>query len=448
MPEPKLLRIACGSMVIFLLNGLLAGCQSRVPTNSSGTLATLSGKRLRIKTMGIEMLTQKDNTVLTFESTQIVFPHQKLGPERSIHLRFNFMPDDTAVKQQTGNEDFVLSYESKNYDTTFTLGNHTLTLLQGGTALRVGSREFPLDPERLQTIIIEADSTITVHDPYSVPQNASAPELYTLLLEGWSKGKQAEVEQFLVSACQRYPNDAPLAFFRAACTRSRFDIKSARPLFKTIVTIAPQTPEGKCAALNLALDSKENPDANFEQFRTLVSQHPQKPLLLWMLAVQCRTYKHNTEGIKCYQKLLKQVSVGSSLVHQTYANLLDEVGEYEKALPSRYRAYQLEPTEWSRDGFMNTMRQLGFSNYVSTAEFRRQAGLEKPIVLPPMLFLSAKKRQTYFREYMGLMQKSKDGTEEIDHDSLPVRNLLKRYRLSDDQLLLIYEEGMIKKWKE
>jgi tetratricopeptide (TPR) repeat protein len=86
-------------------------------------------------------------------------------------------------------------------------------------------------------------------------------------------------------------------------------------------------------------------------------------MLLWMVAVQCRALHKNKVGIERYGALLKLIDDGGKLpgpvlVHQTFANLLDEVGRSADALPHREMAVKLEPEAWSYDGLGDTLSDL------------------------------------------------------------------------------------------
>jgi tetratricopeptide (TPR) repeat protein len=78
-----------------------------------------------------------------------------------------------------------------------------------------------------------------------------------------------------------------------------------------------------------------------------------------MMAVQCRNYDANHEGVFHYKKLYEIWNPGPVLVHQTYANLLDELERYDEALVERRKAVELEPAGWSYDGLGNTLTHLG-----------------------------------------------------------------------------------------
>src|SRR3989454_12317128 len=60
----------------------------------------------------------------------------------------------------------------------------------------------------------------------------SSHAAYEEILAIWGDGRQAEAEALLDEAARKYPHDQPIAFFRAACVRSRFDVANAAPLFQ------------------------------------------------------------------------------------------------------------------------------------------------------------------------------------------------------------------------
>jgi tetratricopeptide (TPR) repeat protein len=101
--------------------------------------------------------------------------------------------------------------------------------------------------------------------------------------------------------------------------------------------------------------------ANYGALRVLARDHRERPLLLWMLAVQCRALGRSVEGCTYYEALLAAIepATGPVLLHQTYANLLDEAGRSSDALPERELAVRLEPAGWSYQGLGNTLLNLG-----------------------------------------------------------------------------------------
>jgi predicted Zn-dependent protease len=201
--------------------------------------------------------------------------------------------------------------------------------------------------------------TLPLGGPNIASEPKTAQQAYRVALGLWASGDQAAAEYVLEPYRRRFPSDIRLAFFQAACIRSRFEVNDAAPLFSSIVQAAPSSLEGQCSVSMLALDRRQDVAANFRALEALASAHYTDPLLLWMLAVACRTYGRNPEGIYWYSLLLKEINgVGPVLVHQTLANLLDGSGRPDLALPHRFIAVRLEPEYWTYGSLMQTLMQM------------------------------------------------------------------------------------------
>jgi tetratricopeptide (TPR) repeat protein len=155
-------------------------------------------------------------------------------------------------------------------------------------------------------------------------------------------------------------------FLFAACQRSRFDAENAIRFFRTAYEIDSTTPAGQCAVHVMALDTnalsiygKNAVDKEFESFERLADKHADDIFIRWMLAVECRTWHRNEEGVKHYRKILEKWRTGPALVHQTFANLLDETKQYEEALAERKLTVKMEPSGWSFNGLASTLHYLG-----------------------------------------------------------------------------------------
>jgi tetratricopeptide (TPR) repeat protein len=176
----------------------------------------------------------------------------------------------------------------------------------------------------------------------------------------WAGGHQADAEEFLMRSLNRSPRDQGVLFFLASCFRSRFEVDISLKAMAMVEGIDPATPEGQAAGLINALDQRQQVRANFGKLRALAQAHRDRPLLMWMLAVQCRSLHRNEEGIGYYRDLLAAIKPkpGPVLLHQTYGNLLDEVGRHEEALVERKLAVKMEPAPWSYQGLGNTLYDL------------------------------------------------------------------------------------------
>ncbi len=184
------------------------------------------------------------------------------------------------------------------------------------------------------------------------------PNAYKRILSVWKNGDQAQAEALAEKALEQNPIDQKMLFFYAACIRSRFDTERSQPLMNTVRQMDPQTPEGQCAACVWDLDQDVAADQNLNLLRRIVKANPNNPLILWMMAVQCRSYNLDEEGIHDYKKLLKMVGKGSSLVHTTYANLLADMGRHKEALIQYDIALHEEPASWSIRNYQNDLNEI------------------------------------------------------------------------------------------
>lgn len=193
---------------------------------------------------------------------------------------------------------------------------------------------------------------------------ARLPEALTLA-QLLAAGKTREAERFLDVHREELRAAQRVLFLFAVCKRSRFDKATSLAVFNTVHTIDPTTPAGQCARCVTWLDTLEPGKISllevlraFAEFRKVVAAHPGDIMIRWMLAVQCRSWHRAAEGAKLYEQILEKWDPGPALVHQTYANLLDELGRYDAALGERYKVVKIEPASWSYDGLGNTLDSL------------------------------------------------------------------------------------------
>ncbi len=173
-----------------------------------------------------------------------------------------------------------------------------------------------------------------------------------------SDGKQSDAEHLLESKVSVHRDNQRVVFLLACCLRSRFLVREAAPVFMAVADMGTNSIAGQCAIHILFLDAKKEIEKHFGALRDLVEKNPNDAMLRWMIAVQCRAFNRNEEGVKHYAKLLEQWTPGPVLVHQTYGNLLDELSRYEEALVERRKAVELEPAGWSYQGLGYTLASL------------------------------------------------------------------------------------------
>lgn len=183
-----------------------------------------------------------------------------------------------------------------------------LALICGGCACLSSVAAIAVEPSTQPQALEESQKQIV-----ALPPDAA----YVAVLGVWGKGNQAGAKVLLDRLTQEYPEDSRLAFFRAVCTRSRFEIAEAYPLFGKVVQLAPDSTEGMAAQAMRKLDLKTGVDAQFAVLRELITKHPNHLLLLWTIGIACRSCNFNQEGADAYEALLKRVDPGPVLVHQT-----------------------------------------------------------------------------------------------------------------------------------
>jgi tetratricopeptide (TPR) repeat protein len=187
-----------------------------------------------------------------------------------------------------------------------------------------------------------------------------------------------DAENQLTAAAVRFQDKQRLFFLMGACQRSRFDIEGARPWFIIAYIAKKQSTEGQCALHVLRLDflrtrrlDAKTVNKEFAGFAKLADDNPDDTVIRWMVAVQCRNWNRNKEGIQHYQKILQKWDPGPILVHQTFANVLDEEKRHDEALVERRKAVEMEPASWSYDGLANTLCQMG--RYQESNEAHKEA---------------------------------------------------------------------------
>lgn len=188
----------------------------------------------------------------------------------------------------------------------------------------------------------------------------------TAIIAGFERGSQTEAMILLNKQRDRYRQQQRVLFLLAACARSHSSASVASVFFNVVVLTDERTACAQCAKTMIKLDpakrvktiDQERVDEYFAALATLADANPDDTMIRWMAAVACRTYDRNEEGIKHYEKIVTKWNPGPVLLHQNYANLLDEVHRYEEALVERRKAVGIEPGGWTYDGLGNTLVAL------------------------------------------------------------------------------------------
>lgn len=173
-----------------------------------------------------------------------------------------------------------------------------------------------------------------------------------------SFGKQKEAESLVAKSLGVNPRDKVLLYLAGVMNRTRFDKEESARYFKLCLGQGEDPCIDKICKLIILLDTRHQVEYNLKALRDLCGAHPDDIILQWMMAVQCRSYDLNDEGVKIYEKMLEKWSVGPSLVHQTCANLYDQKKQFGEALKHRQVTILLEKAPWSYQGLGNTYTSL------------------------------------------------------------------------------------------
>lgn len=186
----------------------------------------------------------------------------------------------------------------------------------------------------------------------------SAEEAYEQSVELLSAGRQSEAEELIDRAVRTYSSNAEILFAKAVLRRSRWSKRESYSYFSRVVECSPQSDRAQASTLCLALDQNPSEEKLMELAR-LSDANPDDVYMLWLSAFQCRQQKNGPLGRERYEKLLAKFEVGPVLLHQTYANILEEyLEDYETALKHRYLAVSLEAKGWSLEGLANTLTRV------------------------------------------------------------------------------------------
>ncbi len=213
--------------------------------------------------------------------------------------------------------------------------------------------------------------------PTTAPTSAPALSGTAVRVEAMrllSAGKQADAEQLIFDEARDRPT-LRTVFFAAVLVRSRFELEQADRMFGLVARSKPDSVEGRTARLVIAIDGGENVDDNVQALDQLTDAQPNDPLVLWMVAVECRQLHRNRAGIDRYRRLLKMLTPGPALVHQTLGNLLLDDGQPAAALAEYDIAIGMEPAAWDYNCRGNALKRLGRPDEAAAA-YRKATELD------------------------------------------------------------------------
>lgn len=183
-------------------------------------------------------------------------------------------------------------------------------------------------------------------------------QAYDYAFKEFAAGRQGNAEHLLETRLEKFPQERKARFFSATLLRSRFYKREPAVEFAKVQGANANDSYAAVAVAVVLLDAHQDIEANFAKLKKLITDNPKEPLFLWLAGIECREHARNREGIIYYRKLCEQVDPGGVLIHQTFANLLQETSQYEEALKHREIAVKLEPASWSYNGLGNTLKML------------------------------------------------------------------------------------------
>lgn len=192
-----------------------------------------------------------------------------------------------------------------------------------------------------------------------------------------SEGNQQAAETKLAEALHRNSKNSDCTFLAAVCARSRFDTKGSASGFLKVLTSKPESQEGLASACILGIDAAPDKTTALYYFNALLivsEQNPDSIPIHWLAAVMTRTLTRNGKlvlspdqnrrilqcGIREYETVLALMAPGPGpvLIHQTLANLLDDVEGYDASWKHREIAVKMERAPWSLHAAALTLLKL------------------------------------------------------------------------------------------
>ncbi len=211
------------------------------------------------------------------------------------------------------------------------------------------------------------------------------------VIRALAAGKQTDAEDIVQSRLEGFRNKqkgqiakeafVQTFFWQGVLERSRFQVERASVCFGIVLGLDPNSLEGRTAAAIIGIDCAANKPTAFHFYNallTLAEQNPKSVPVLWLTGIMSRSLTGNgpysnsisypervricNSGVQHYEKLLKEMLPGNgpALVHQTLANLLDELDCHDLAIYYREMAVSMERAPWSLGGLGTELVATGY----------------------------------------------------------------------------------------
>lgn len=205
------------------------------------------------------------------------------------------------------------------------------------------------------------------------------PDIPRVTLRLLASGQQADAEAKLEAAVEQNRNDPRLAFWSGVLERSRFSVDSAAPAFLYAARQLPNAAEGQAAACILGIDFAADLRSALYYYNTLLAvawQNPESVPVHWLVGIATRTLTREDKGYTFTYETLRRILLcgvreyetalallqpgpGPALMHETLANLLDDLQAYETSLQHRQTCLSMERKHWSLQTAAWTLSRLG-----------------------------------------------------------------------------------------
>lgn len=171
------------------------------------------------------------------------------------------------------------------------------------------------------------------------------------LLEQLAAGDQDQAEAYILETLKDGEHSPQAVFWAAVLARSRFNLEASLPLFAQLLASQPDSLESRVSGFVIGIDTAKDTRTKLFYYNALVAQATLESHSIpfhWLVGIMTRAITGEGEqegitsetrkrilatGVGSYLKMLSLLGVneGPFSVHQTLANLLDELEAFDQA---------------------------------------------------------------------------------------------------------------------
>ncbi len=191
-------------------------------------------------------------------------------------------------------------------------------------------------------------------------------------------GDQNQAEAEVVKCIQEGDRSPRAIFWAAVLARSRFDLDKSMPLFAQLLASQPESLEGRASGFVLGIDTTKDSRTKLFYYNSLVAQtalEPKSIPLQWLSGIMAHMVREDAKpsgitdetrkrilawGVESYWKALSLLGEqeGPYAIHETLANLLDDLEAHDQALEHRFMALKLHRSCSTLHGSAHTLHNL------------------------------------------------------------------------------------------